>query len=74
MQQIIWIIAENLTVGYTVLYSLIKMAARYKQLQIDPDVYEEFQEIKAMHGSTSSDLLSSALQAMKKELAHRQKL
>ena len=56
---------------YGLLYAMICISQRYKRVDITPDVFEDFQNIKHQLGANASDCLAMLINEGNRALAKR---
>ena len=75
MLQLVQILIADLLVAYFFLYLIVetqkKREARMKALAVDGELHDEWNELKEKTGASNNDMLSYALDLMKKDLAKR---
>ena len=62
-------IVFDLLTTYFLLYIMLAVSRRYKQIALDPDVFEELTELRVQHNATISDMVGALLIKYRKELA-----
>jgi hypothetical protein len=55
---------------YAIFFMVFEMANR-KFIRVSEDVFSEFQELREMEGTTNTNLLDAALEALKRDIAKR---